>query len=196
MLRPTAAEMATALALKPHPEGGYYRETFRSAAQVESAGGLRPAVTAILFMVTAGSPSLLHRLRSDELWLAQGGAPLELLTITRDGALERRLLGIPGSGACDDCVIAGEPAAPAPQLLVPAETWQAARVAEVGAARRGERHRGDDRWSLVACIVTPGFSFADYELGVRSELLSSYPQHADLIVGFVGEEPVRPNSMW
>ncbi len=78
---PAAARLASVLGLEPHPEGGWFRETYRAAREVETARGPRPASTAILFLVTPGSPSRFHRLASDELWVFQGGDPLELVTL-------------------------------------------------------------------------------------------------------------------
>jgi predicted cupin superfamily sugar epimerase len=118
-------------------------------------------------------------LASDELWIAQAGLPVELVTITPGGELDRHLLGQPhvvwdGSG-----FVAGTLEAPAPQVLVPAGHWQGARLAKVSGAAGAE---GVDRdWSLVSCVVTPGFSFEDFELGERAALLAEYPQHEDLI---------------
>src|SRR5512141_584368 len=79
-MRPTAAQLAASLGLEPHPEGGYYLETYRAAQTLRTPRGERPASTAILFLVTAESVSRLHRLSSDELWVHQGGLPLELVT--------------------------------------------------------------------------------------------------------------------
>ncbi len=92
-MRPTAAQMAASLGLQPHPEGGFYLETYRAAQTLQTPRGERPASTAIIFLVTAGSVSKLHRLTSDELWVFQGGLPLEMVTIAPDGGLQRRVLG-------------------------------------------------------------------------------------------------------
>ena len=92
-MRPTAAQMAASLGLEPHPEGGFYLETYRAAQTLQTPRGERPASTAIIFLVTEGSVSKLHRLTSDELWVFQGGLPLEIVTIAPDGGLQRRVLG-------------------------------------------------------------------------------------------------------
>ena len=182
--------MAASLGLAPHPEGGYYRETYRAAQTLVTPRGERPASTAIVFLITAESVSRLHRLASDELWVYQGGLPLELVTIAPDGGLGRRLLGDPveigrrGDRAhlpAED-VPAGAPAGPPEgsqallsQALVPAGSWQGARLA-------GGPHLPADRaWALVSCVVTPGFDFEDFELGDREALLASFPQHAGLV---------------
>jgi predicted cupin superfamily sugar epimerase len=191
-MRPTAAQMAASLGLEPHPEGGYYLETYRAAQTLRTPRGERPASTAIVFLITAESVSRLHRLASDELWVYQGGLPLELVTIATGGELERRLLGDPveigrrdqGHRPTDE-VPAGPPegsAGPAecsprllPQALVPAGSWQGARLAV------GPHLPADRAWALVSCVVTPGFDFEDFELGEREALLAAFPQYGDLV---------------
>jgi len=160
----TAAELVSSLGLVPHPEGGFFRETYRSPHVVATPRGERAAATAIVFLVTAGSCSRLHRLSSDELWIYQGGLPLEVVTITADGVLEHRLLGL-------------QPAASPglAQALVPAGSWQGARLA--GA----QGLPAELAWCLVSCVVTPGFDFADFELAERDALRACYPRHAALI---------------
>jgi len=161
----TAQEVAARLGLQPHPEGGFYLETYRAHRTVVTPHGERPASTAILFLVRAGSMSKLHRLANDELWVFQGGLSLELVTIAPDGRLIRRILaGVEGG---DEGAL--------PQALVPAGSWQAARLA-------GGPHLPADRaWALVSCVVTPGFDFADFELGDADALVDEYPEHAALI---------------
>jgi len=162
-MRPTAAQMAASLGLEPHPEGGYYLETYRAAQTLQTPRGERPASTAIVFLVTAESVSRLHRLTSDELWVYQGGLPLEIVTIAPDGGLERRALGdLQGEGLL-------------PQALVPAGSWQGARLA--GGPHLPARYA----WALVSCVVSPGFDFADFEVGERAALLAEYPQHGEII---------------
>jgi predicted cupin superfamily sugar epimerase len=125
--------------LLPHPEGGYYRETYRSALAVRPDGwpGPRSLATAIIYLLAAGERSAWHRVRGDELWLWQGGAAMELAVDDDD---VRRLGPDPAAGH-------------QLQLLVPAAAWQSATPAG-----------GPPGWSLVACLVAPGFDFADFEL--------------------------------
>lgn len=123
------------LGLAPHPEGGWYRETWRAAA----APGERAGGTAILFLLDAGARSHWHRVDAVEHWLWHGGAALDLMTAA-DEAGPVATLRLGGD------VLGGE----APQGLVPAGHWQAAE------ARSG--------WALVSCLVIPGFDFAGFTL--------------------------------
>ncbi len=159
----TAAQMAASLGLEPHREGGYYLETYRAAQTLQTPRGERPASTAIIFLITAESVSRLHRLTSDELWVYQGGLPLEIVTIAPDGELQRRVLGdLEGEGLL-------------PQALVPAGSWQGARLAG------GPHLPAQYAWALVSCVVTPGFDFADFEMGERAALAAAYPQHGEIV---------------
>lgn len=123
--------------LAPHPEGGFYRETYRSQIVVDPPGwpGPRALATAILYLLPAGERSVSHRVRGDELWLWQGGSAMALSV-----GHEQRLVG-PDADAGHEL-----------HVLVPAGVWQSA-IPAAGAAP----------WSLVACVVAPGFDFADFE---------------------------------
>lgn len=134
---------AAGLGLAPHPEGGWYARTWASEVAVETAGGTRPAGTAVLFLLLPGEVSAWHVVASAELWCHHRGSPLALGLGGDDPAgpgpaVERRL----GSD-----LAAGEH----PQLLVPAGTWQTARPVA-------------DEPALVSCVVVPGFDFADFRL--------------------------------
>jgi predicted cupin superfamily sugar epimerase len=131
-----AAAMIPALGLAPHPEGGWYRETWRAGA---SLPGGRAAATSILFLLEAGQRSHWHRVDADELWLFQAGAPLQL-SVAADGRSAETV-------AIGPDPLAGE----APQHLVPTGAWQSAQASDMG-------------WTLVACVVAPGFEFAGFEL--------------------------------
>lgn len=133
------------LALTPHPEGGHFRETYRSRQRVrvleqDGEARERTAATAIYFLLRRGEHSRFHRLRSDEQWHFLAGAPLDILCVTPAGLLEARRLG--------------DGTATALQATIPAQTWFAA-VPVAGA---------DADFSLVACTVAPGFEFEDFEL--------------------------------
>ena len=172
-MRPTAADLAATLGLRPHPEGGFFRETYRADETVGTPRGERAASTAILFLVTAAAISHLHRLSSDELWVFQGGLPLELVTLSPGGELETRVLGDPAGGTHEAGGVEGTP-----QALVPAGNWQGARLAG------GPHLPASGAWALVSCIVSPGFEYADFELGERAALLAAYPEHAEIVSAF------------
>ena len=131
----SAKALIERLALEPHPEGGWYRETWRA----EAVEGKRAAGTAIHFLLEAGQKSHWHRVDATELWLWHAGSPLALSTAPADDDPAATIL----LGAD---LLAGE----SPQHIIPAGHWQAAR------AERG--------WALVSCVVVPGFDFAGFEL--------------------------------
>jgi uncharacterized protein len=137
-LKLTAADVIGLLELKPHPEGGHFRETFRDAQMGE---GGRAASTAIYFLLARGERSHWHRIDAVEVWHWHAGAPLELEIAAGNGPRQRVVLG--------SDLAAGE----RPQAVVPARAWQAARTL------------GD--WTLVGCTVAPGFDFAKFELAPR-----------------------------
>jgi hypothetical protein len=131
----TAAAIIARLGLQPHPEGGWYRETWRA----EAKPGARASATAIHFLLEAHQRSHWHRVDAAELWLWHAGAALTLSIASGDaGPVHRVTLG--------PDVLAGD----APQALVPPGAWQAAEP------------RGG--WALVSCVVSPGFEFAGFEL--------------------------------
>jgi predicted cupin superfamily sugar epimerase len=158
----TAAEWIRALDLRPHPEGGHYRETYRAAETITPPGfaGPRALSTAIYFLLQGHEFSALHRLRSDELWHFHAGAPLRVVELTPAGVLREHRLG-PDVGA-------GE----RPQVAIPAGSWFGARVADSAS------------FALVGCTVAPGFDFADFELGDPSELRARYSRYVDTIDRF------------
>jgi uncharacterized protein len=151
-----ARAVVTALGLAPHPEGGFFRETFRAPLVVGAAQGPRAASTAIYFLLPAGAFSALHRVRSDEVWHHYDGDPVELYTLNDDGEARVVRLG------CD--LARGD----RPQMVVPAGVWQAA--VPVG-----------KRFSLCGCTVAPGFEFADFEMPPRAELLARFPAARELV---------------
>lgn len=163
MSAPSVADLVARLDLKPHPEGGFYRETYRSPGVVPRAalgpafGGDRAHATAILFLLPAGAKSRLHRIKSDELWHFHLGGPLTVASISPSGAVSETILG-PDLSAGHQL-----------QHAVPAGSWFGAYPG-LGAA-----------FSLVGCTVSPGFDFADFELGRRDELLREFPRARGLI---------------
>jgi predicted cupin superfamily sugar epimerase len=126
----------TALDMTPHPEGGWYRETWRHAKTVETPNGPRALATCVAFLLEPGQRSAWHKVASDELWLWQGGGPMLLTVGGFDSA--------PVPGFSCELRTGG-------QYLVRAEEWQSAQPAT-------------DEPSLVACVVSPGFDFADFTL--------------------------------
>lgn len=131
----TADQIITHFALSPHPEGGWYRQTWMADAK----DGERPAGTAILFLLKAGERSHWHRVDADEIWHFHAGAALELrLAASAVGPTQQFILG-PDFGSDQT-----------PQVIIPAGHWQAARA--LGA------------WTLVGCTVSPGFRFEGFEL--------------------------------
>lgn len=130
----SAADVIRLLELRPHPEGGHYRETFRDPRR-GSAG--RALSTAIYFLLAAGERSHWHRIDAVEVWHWHAGAALALHVAGQDGIAKVRLGADIGAGE-------------RPQAVVPAGTWQAAE--SLGA------------WTLVGCTVAPGFEFGGFEL--------------------------------
>jgi uncharacterized protein len=135
----SAGDVIRLLDLKPHPEGGHFRETFRDPASV---GDGRAASTAIYFLLARGESSHWHRIDTVEIWHYYAGAPIELKIASPDGNMvEHLMLGTE--------LLSGEQ----PQIAVPARTWQSA-------ASLGE-------WTLAGCTVAPGFEFATFEIAPK-----------------------------
>ena len=158
-----ATQLIDTLGLLPHPEGGFYREIFRSPSTVspQDARGTRSALTSIYFLLIADSWSRWHKVTSDEAWHLYEGGPLELLELDPTGrTLEKRVLGRVG----DDNA--------GPVHVVTAGRWQAARPL-------GE-------YALMGCTVGPGFEFADFTMlsddaAMTSTVRSAWPELAFLV---------------
>ena len=150
-----AEDLVRELDMQPHPERGWFAETYRSTHRVPGATGQeRAASTAIYFLLSREAPtSYLHRLAHDELFHLYEGGPLEVLLL-RDGVARVARLGLD--------VRAGQ----RPQLVIPAGTWFGTELAA------GASH------VLIGCTVAPGFDFADFELSSGSRLLADYPSEA------------------
>jgi len=145
------------LALDQHPEGGYYISSFRSTEDIAVREVTRPIYTSIYFLLRSQDISHLHRLQSDELWYYHAGSPLTVHMIYPDGTYEGKKLGLN--------LEAGE----VPQVAVPKGTIFGSSVDD------------DNTFSLVGCMVAPGFDFEDFELFTQAELLADYPQHEAVI---------------
>ncbi len=171
----SAPEVAEALGLQPHLEGGYFRETYRAAVEVDTAAGPRPLSTAVLFLLASDSPSRFHRLASDELWLYHAGARAELwlLPPKAEGTVEARVRASRGEAGPMRRALTLSPDRPC--AVVPARWWMGARVTSAD----GPEETG---WTLVSCVVTPGFEYEDFELGDRETLLRYYPAAGDVIL--------------
>ena len=156
------AELVKTLDLLRHPEGGWYRETYRSSELIphvalpERFDDSRSCCTAIYFLLESGDISALHRIKSDEIWHFYSGMPLTIHVITPQGEYYPLHLG--------SNLSAGETF----QCVVPAGCWFGAEV-------------NGDGYSLVGCTVAPGFDFADFEMGKRDELLTEFPDHTKII---------------
>ena len=151
------------LGLAPHPEGGYFRETYRAAERIAADAlpprfaGDRSFSTAIYFLLTSDRFSAFHRIQQDELWHFHAGDPLTIHVIDGDGELTVVEMG------------ADAERGQVWQAVVPAQSVFAAEVRAPGA------------FALVGCTVAPGFEFDDFEMPPRADLLAHYPQHADLV---------------
>ncbi|KAK9839958.1 hypothetical protein WJX74_001087 [Apatococcus lobatus] len=163
--------------MNPHPEGGFFKETYRDSGKVSQAAlpddfkGDRNFSTAIVFLLPLGNHSNLHRMAASEVWHFYFGRPVIVTEITLDGKLTETTLGAD--------IAEGQKC----QYTVPPAVWFGARSKEPDASQQsilGQMQEACD-YSFVGCTVAPGFDFADFELGERGALLSSFPQHNDVI---------------
>jgi uncharacterized protein len=150
------------LRLAPHPEGGYFRQTYKSDLTIVGQAlpgfpGARAVSTAIYFLLEAEQFSAFHRLRSDEMWHFYAGAPLVVHVIDAGGDYSSVLLG--STPKAEQMF----------QAVVKAGCWFASEVQD---------HKS---WALVGCTVAPGFEFEDFELARREELALQFPRHRRLI---------------
>lgn len=157
------------LNLSPHPEGGFFKESYRASELIKKEhlpsrySSDHAFSTAIYFLLKSGQISAFHRLRSDELWHFYYGSPLVIYQINPEGMLfEIRL----GTDLQKGQIF---------QAHIRAKNWFAARVVN------------DDSYTLVGCTVAPGFEFEDFELAERSDLIRLFPRHAELIKQFTRE---------
>lgn len=153
----TAADHITRLDLQPHPEGGYFAETYRATfrAAPEDDGIPTAAVTSIHYLLEGEDYSGFHRIAYPELWYFHDGEPLTIHEIDATGRYNARTLG---RGEGQLLSLAVEPG-----------TWFAAELP------------GKTGFSLVSCAVAPGFDFAKFEMAKREHMLGQYPQHAEIL---------------
>lgn len=160
-MHPDARDLIETLGLVAHPEGGFYRETFRSRLFVRGPAWLGPdggrsASTAIYFLLPGGVFSCFHRVMADEVWHHYDGDPVALHTLDKPTGHEIVLLGRDTQRG------------QRPQHVVPGGVFQAAKAL-------------GDRYALCGCTVAPGFEFADFVVPARTELVLAFPEHAALI---------------
>ncbi len=154
MKKITADELVKLYGMQPHPEGGYYRETYRAKGRISAIH--RDYATAIYYLLPPGARSRLHRLKWDELFHFYLGGSLILVKIFPDGKVEKIRLG--------HDVAAGNVL----QHVIPAGTWFGC-------------YPETDEFCLIGCTVAPGFDFADFEIGDKAKLLAQFPQAQELI---------------
>lgn len=151
------------LGLLPHPEGGFYKETFRSPEIIkadhlsERYRGERNFSTAIYFLLRSQDRSIFHRIKSDELWHFYQGSTLLIYVLTAEGLKIHRL----GANINEGDSL---------QVLIPANSWFGALVEKT------------DSYALCGCTVTPGFDFQDFEIAQRDFLLTNFPGHSEIII--------------
>jgi predicted cupin superfamily sugar epimerase len=139
------------LKLEPLPhEGGFFRQTYKSKRALSSG---HPLSTAIYYLVTEQSFSALHRLPQDELFHFYAGDPVEMIQINQNGELSSHTLG--------PDILNGQ----SPQRLVAGNVWQGTKLLPQG------------KWALMGATVTPGFEYADFELGKQADLIRQFPEH-------------------
>lgn len=159
----SAQEVISQLKLESLPqEGGYFRRSYQSQVLVKKADipqytGARPTATCIYFLITPESFSAMHVLLSDEIWCYQAGDPIEMVQINTEGELTKVVIG--------KNIQAGQ----ALQHIVFKNIWQASKLVEGG------------KWSLVSCMVSPGFEYDDSTVSSREALLELFPQHQKII---------------
>lgn len=149
-------ELVAQLDLNPHPEGGFYKEIYRSELTVNTVSGERSVMTSIYFLLTSDNISRFQQIKSDEMWFYHEGSPLTVHAIDAKGHYEKIKVGPVGEEN-------------KPQQMVPAGAIFGSSVDE------------HDSYSLVSCVVAPGFNFEDFKLFSREELLLKFPEHEEII---------------
>nr|WP_294795291.1 cupin domain-containing protein [uncultured Mucilaginibacter sp.] len=145
------------LQLTPHPEGGFYKEAYRSSKQVlrNPPAGLKQACTSIYYLISGADFSGFHRIESDEIWYFHKGSALHIHIIDANGALATRELSDKATGNL--------------QVVVEAGQWFAAELP------------GADGYVLVSCAVAPGFDFGEFKMAKKVDMTQQYPQHSELV---------------
>ncbi len=153
-----ASDYIHQLQLQPHPEGGFYKETYRAETMVEVDGfkGTRNISTAIYFLLEGTHKSHFHKIKSDELWFYHEGVSLEIFVLEATGLKVIYL----GKNVAEGEVL---------QAVIPANVWFASKV------------KNNEGFVLVSCTVSPGFSFEDFEMAKKADLKVQYPHALDVI---------------
>lgn len=157
------------LDLAPHPEGGYYREVYRSGESLPADslpsryGGSRNFSTSIYYLLRKEDRSVFHRIKSDEIWHFYEGAVVTLHIISFEGIYENKCLGTEDETNS------------LPQIMVPYGNWFGAEIA------------GDGEYALMGCTVAPAFDFNDFEKATRKEMLVLCPSKREIILRLTGE---------
>lgn len=159
------------LALKPHPEGGYYREVFRSPTYVTTGAHVRSSGTSIYYLLAEGAFSAWHRIDADEVWYFHSGEGIHLHVLYADGRLITHHLADPShhSGAVF-------------QATVPAGSWFAAELAQA------------DGHALVSCAVMPGFEFSGFELATEADMSDAIQRHGEWLRKLLSATGQQPQS--
>ena len=150
------------LGLMAHPEGGFYKETYRSSENIQVCGlpsrfdSPRSFSTAIYFLLRSQDKSIFHRIKSDELWHFHFGAPLNIYVLHQEKLSVLKL----GSGIDNHESL---------QVAIPANRWFGAKVST------------PNNYTLASCTVAPGFDFKDFRIGKREELIQDFPAHREII---------------
>lgn len=156
-------DLITRLDLKPHPEGGYFKETYRSDGEIskdqlgKAFTGKRNYSTCIYFLLTSENFSAFHKINQDEIWHFYDGAPIQLHIISKNGSYSKHSIG--------NDIKNGE----LPQYIVEAGDWFAAEVED------------ENSFTFLGCTVAPGFDFEDFELASQDQLMRQFPNHSEII---------------
>lgn len=156
-------DLISILDLKPHPEGGFFKETYRSNGKISNSSldkdykGERNYSTCIYFLLTSDNFSAFHKIKQDEIWHFYDGSSINLHIISESKVYTNHVIGID--------LQKGE----VPQFVVPGGSWFAAEVV------------GKNTYSLIGCTVSPGFSFEDFELKSKDELIALFPDKEKII---------------
>lgn len=156
----SAKQLISDLSLEAHPEGGFYTRIYESSNTINTTNGSRHSATAIHYLLEEGDFSSWHRIAYDEIWFFHSGVPLTVHQISASGKLTSTVLSL------DHDI----------SLTVKGRTWFCSEPLITP-----DKQSIEDPYSLVSCVVTPGFDFADFEMGNAEELVNLYPQHRDII---------------